>query len=30
MNDKQDHPNDHLTFSQRQGYVPLPKPMRLE
>lgn len=30
MNDKQDHPNDHLTFSQRQGYAPLPKPMRLE
>lgn len=30
MNDKQDRPNDHLTFSQRQGYSPLPKSMRLE
>lgn len=30
MNDKQDRPNDHLTFSQRQGYSSLPKSMRLE
>ena len=30
MNDKQDRPNDYLTFSQRQGYAPLPRPMRLE
>lgn len=30
MNDKQGRPNDYLTFSQRQGYSPLPKPMRLE
>lgn len=30
MNDKQDRPNDHLTFSERHGYAPLPKPMRLE
>lgn len=30
MNDKQGRPNDHLTFSERHGYAPLPKPMRLE
>lgn len=30
MNDKQDRPNDYLTFSQRQGYAPLPRPMRLD
>ena len=30
MNDKEDRPNDYLTFSQRQGYAPMPEPIRLE
>ena len=28
-NNRGDFP-DHLTFSQRYGYAPLPEPMRLE
>ena len=30
MTNNRDEVSDHLTFSQRQGYEPLPEPMRLE
>ena len=30
MNDSLEHSERHLTFSQRQGYEPMPNPMRLE
>ena len=30
MNDSRDHSERYLTFSQRQGYDPMPEPMRLE
>ena len=30
MAEKRDTSTDHLTFSQRYGYEPLPEPMRLE
>ena len=30
MAEKRDSSADHLTFSQRYGYEPLPEPMRLE
>ncbi len=30
MTERQDTSTDHLTFSQRYGYEPLPEPMRLE
>ena len=30
MNDNEEYSERHLTFSQRQGYEPMPDPMRLE
>ena len=30
MTNDRDYPPDHLTFSQRHGYEPIPEPMRLE